>query len=99
MTSINKDSKTITLNTPISRGETVIETVTIRRPKKAGQLRGINTVDIAQMNVDTLITLLPRITDLTEHEVNDMDPADLLQAGLAILSFLMVSQQEAYLTA
>ena len=56
-------------------------------------------MDIVQMNVDTLIKLLPRITDLTEKEVNDMDPADLLKAGVVVVGFLMGSQQEVYLTA
>ena len=93
------ENKIITLDTPIQRGETPITELTIRSPKKAGHLRGLNTMDIVQMNVDTLIKLLPRITDLTEKEVNDMDPADLLKAGVVVVGFLMGSQQEAYLTA
>jgi len=51
------------------------------------------------MNVDTLIKLLPRVTELSESEVADMAPADLLQAGVVVVGFLMGSQQEAYLTA
>ncbi|EPC3544553.1 phage tail assembly protein [Aeromonas hydrophila] len=93
------ENKIITLDTPIQRGDTTITELTIRSPKKAGHLRGLNTMDIVQMNVDTLIKLLPRITDLTEKEVNDMDPADLLKAGVVVVSFLMGSQQEVYLTA
>ncbi|GJC04144.1 phage tail assembly protein [Aeromonas hydrophila] len=93
------DQKEITLDTPIQRGESTLNSLIIRSPKKAGHLRGLNTMDIVQMNVDTLIKLLPRITDLTEKEVNDMDPADLLKAGVVVVGFLMASQQEAYLTA
>lgn len=99
MTGINKNSQTITLDTPIKRGEKTINSLTIRSPKKAAHLRGLNTMDIVQMNVDTLIKLLPRITELNEQEVSDMDPADLLKAGVVIVGFLMGSQQEAYLTA
>ena len=93
------EQKEITLDTPIQRGENTLNSLTIRSPKKAGHLRGLNTMDIVQMNVDTLIKLLPRITDLTEKEVNDMDPADLLKAGVVVVGFLMGPQQEAYLTA
>jgi hypothetical protein len=92
-------SKTIPLDTPIKRGETTITDLTIRRPQKAGHLRGLNTMDIVQMNVDTLIKLLPRITELSETEAADMEPADLLKAGVVVVGFLMGSQQEAYLTA
>ncbi|MFM4981508.1 phage tail assembly protein [Aeromonas caviae] len=93
------EQKEITLDTPIQRGENTLNSLIIRSPKKAGHLRGLNTMDIVQMNVDTLIKLLPRITDLTEKEVSDMDPADLLKAGVVVVGFLMGSQQEAYLTA
>lgn len=93
------EQKEIILDTPIQRGETTISSLIVRSPKKAAHLRGLNTMDIVQMNVDTLIKLLPRITDLTEKEVGDMDPADLLKAGVVVVGFLMGSQQEAYLTA
>ena len=92
------EQKEITLDTPIQRGETKLSSLIVRCPKKASHLRGLNTMDIVQMNVDTLIKLLPRITDLSETEVADMAPADLLQAGVVVVGFLMGSQ-EAYLTA
>ena len=89
---------TVTLDTPIQRGETTITEINVRKPQ-SGELRGLNLTDILQMDVNALIKLLPRITDLTEKEVNDMDPADLLKAGVVVVGFLMGSQQEAYLTA
>ncbi|HHQ4650003.1 TPA: phage tail assembly protein [Aeromonas hydrophila] len=93
------EQKEIILDTPLKRGETTQSSLVIRSPKKAGHLRGLNTMDIVQMNVDTLIKLLPRITDLSENEVADMAPADLLKAGVVVVGFLMGSQSEAYLTA
>ena len=93
------EQKEITLDTPIQRGENTLNSLTIRSPKKAGHLRGLNTMDIVQMNVDTLIKLLPRITELSEPEVADMAPTDLLKAGVVVVGFLMGSQQEDYLTA
>ena len=90
--------KTVTLDNPIQHGEQTISEIVVRKPM-AGQLRGLNMTDILQMDVNALTKLLPRITDLTEKEVNDMDPADLLKAGVVVVGFLMGSQQEAYLTA
>ena len=92
------ENKTVTLDQVIQRGDTTITEVQLRKPK-AGEMRGLNMTDVVQMDVNALTKLLPRITDLTEKEVNDMDPADLLKAGVVVVGFLMGSQQEAYLTA
>ena len=92
------ENKTVTLDQAIQRGDTTITDVQLRKPK-AGEMRGLNMADVLQMDVNALTKLLPRITDLTEKEVNDMDPADLLKAGVVVVGFLMGSQQEAYLTA
>lgn len=82
--------ETITLDTPIKSGKTEIASLELRKPG-AGELRGINLSDLAQMNVDALIKVLPRISSpsLAEHEVAVMDPADLLQCGLAVSGFLL----------
>jgi hypothetical protein len=74
--------RTVTLDTPIQRGEQTIETVQIRKPR-AGELRGLALVDLGQLKVDALGVLLPRITlpPLSPAEVANMDPADLSPAG------------------
>ena len=46
------EQKEIILDTPIQRGETTISSLIVRSPKKAAHLRGLNTMDIVQMNVD-----------------------------------------------
>lgn len=81
---------TITLNSPIQRGETVIKTVDLRKPT-AGDLRGMSLVDLLQMNCDAIAKALPRITTptLLEHEIANMDPADLLVMGASISGFLL----------
>lgn len=93
-----KNSETIILQTPIQRGEQTITELTLIRPRKAGQLRGINTTDVAQLHVDTLIKVLPRVTTITETEAADLDPADLVQLGMVIVGFL-VPQAQSYLPA
>ncbi len=78
------------LQTPIQRGETQIDDVEIRKPA-AGELRGVSLVELLQMDVGALITVLPRITtpSLTAQEVAALDPADMLTMGGSVSSFLL----------
>jgi hypothetical protein len=84
------EHKTVTLDQAIQRGDTTINEVQLRKPK-AGEMRGLNMADVLQMDVNALTKLLPRITTpiLTELEIGNMDPADLLQLGSEVASFLM----------
>lgn len=92
------EPKHITLTTPIVRGEQTITTLTLTKPAKVAQLRGINTTDLLNLNVDALIKFIPRISNLTERDVGDLDPADLLQAGMEIIGFF-IKPDGAYLSA
>lgn len=67
--------KTVQLDTPIQRGEQIIDTVQIRQPK-SGEMRNLSMVDLGQLKVDALIKILPRITipNLSEVEVANMPP-------------------------
>lgn len=95
-------SKTITLDTPIKRGDNDITSITLRKPS-AGELRGVTLTDMLQMDVSSLTKVIPRISDpaLTEVEVARMDPADLVQIGGAVVGFLLpkAAQAEAGLPA
>lgn len=83
-------TETITLDSPIQRGDQAITAITLRKPM-AGELRGVNLMAIMQMDVSAAITLLPRITapSLTTQEVECMDPADLLQLTSTVTGFLL----------
>lgn len=97
----NFNEETITLDTPIVRGETEITTLTLRKPA-SGELRGVSLVELANMDVLSLRKVLPRITNptLTDIEIGRMDPADLLQCGVVVGSFLLKkSDREAALVA
>lgn len=103
MTEANKNpnEEIVTLDAPLQRGETLIETVTIRKPM-AGELRGVSLIELMQMDVLALRKVLPRITapTLTDLEIGRMDPADLVQCGVAVSSFLLSkSAKEAVLVA
>jgi hypothetical protein len=86
--------RTVTLDTPIARGETAIEELQLRKPR-SGELRGLSLVDLGQLKVDALTKILPRITvpPLTEAEVGNMEPADLLACGAEIGGFLLQKSQ------
>ena len=80
----------ITLDSPVLRGEQKIEKVTVAKPN-AGTLRGVSLASLAQSDVDALIKVLPRISipAITEQEASKLDPADLLQLGSEVASFLL----------
>lgn len=84
------DDNTVTLDTPIKRGKTTIDTITLRKPA-SGELRGVQLVELLNMDVATLIKILPRITSpgITAPEAAGMDPADLLACGSKISGFLL----------
>lgn len=87
---------TVTLEEPIERGETKIETLQLRKPN-TGELRGLTLVDLTQLKTDTVVELLPRITlpSLTKQEAMTMDPADLLQCGVEIADFFLTAGMRA----
>ncbi|AKO12775.1 phage tail assembly protein [Xanthomonas oryzae pv. oryzicola] len=90
-------SQAVSLDQPIVRGEQTITQVNVRKPG-AGELRGLKLVDVLQLDVTAMATLLPRITSptLTTADVNAMDPADLLALGQEVqLFFLPKAQREA----
>lgn len=84
------DDNTVTLDTPIKRGKTTIDTITLRKPA-SGELRGVQLVELLNMDVATLIKILPRISSpgITAPEAAGMDPADLLACGSKISGFLL----------
>lgn len=83
-------NESVQLDEPITRGKTVIREVQVRKPK-SGALRGVALTDLLQMHVSALTTVLPRITEpaLTEAEVRNLDPADLVQLGGTVAGFLV----------
>lgn len=87
---------TIPLDQPIQRNGQTIDAFTLRKPA-AGELRGLSLVNLLQMDVESLATLLPRISSPTVHkpEVLAMDPADILAAGIVVAGFLQQKGERA----
>ncbi|MEG0241755.1 MAG: phage tail assembly protein [Pseudomonas sp.] len=84
------DENTVVLDSPIRRGVTTIDSITLRKPS-SGELRGVSLVELLQMDVASLIKVVPRISSptLTAVEVSGMDPADLLALSSKISGFLL----------
>ena len=88
--------RTVSLDTPIMKGETLIDTLQLRKPR-AGEMRGLSLVDLGQLKVDALTKIVPRIAvpTITEADVADLDPADLLAIGTEIGGFLLQKSHHA----
>ena len=84
------DDNTVILDTPIRRGTTTINNITLRKPN-SGELRGVSLSELLQMDVNSLVKVVPRISSptLTAIEVTSMDPADLFAIGTKVSGFLL----------
>ena len=80
---------TVTLEFPITRGATTITQLHLRKPK-AGALRGINLAELLMLRAESVMVLLPRITEppLLKHEVENMEPVDLIACATEVVNFL-----------
>lgn len=85
----NRDIRTVELDVPVLCGNREVSALVLRRPN-SGALRGLSLMDIANMDVRSLQTLLPRITEpaLTSAEVSAIDLADLTAIGVEVAGFL-----------
>jgi hypothetical protein len=82
--------KIVVLDTPIQRGKETITQVTLRKPQ-SGSLRGTRLQALMDMDVNAMMVVLPRISvpALQPHEINEMDPADLLLLSVEVVTFLL----------
>lgn len=78
------------------RGEETILKVTVRRPK-AGELRGLSTVDLIRQEYAAVEAVAPRITSpvMTKADVAALSPADLMTLGSEIAAFFLTKRQKA----
>ncbi|TAJ72997.1 MAG: phage tail assembly protein [Sphingobium sp.] len=95
VTQPNNRFETVTLATPIQRGETTIEKLTLRKPK-GGELRGLSLQDILTSDVSAILTLIPRISDpiLIREEAEQLEANDLAEIGGVIRGFFMTPAEK-----
>lgn len=82
--------KTVKLDTTIMRGKTEITEIVLRKPQ-SGALRGTRLQAIMDMDVNAMMTVIPRISSpvLTAQEIAEMDPADLTAMSVEVVTFLL----------
>ncbi|WP_372830509.1 phage tail assembly protein [Pontibacterium sp.] len=85
-------SAKVLLTSPLVRGEMEVSEIELREPK-AGELRGLNNMDVLQMSVTAHRTLIPRISSVTANEFDQLAPADLIQLQQAVVSFFLPGDQ------
>ncbi|HEN3579696.1 TPA: phage tail assembly protein [Yersinia enterocolitica] len=85
----SSNENVVTLENPIKRGDTLIETITLIKPN-AGTLRGVSLQDVATSDVNALIKVLPRMTypSLNEHEVVNLELPDMIALAGQVIGFL-----------
>lgn len=90
----NNKLKLVVLVEPITRGETKISEIALRKPG-AGELRGLSLLQLQRVDVSTILTLLPRITlpTLTDHEADALALEDVVQCAGVIQDFFLTPQQ------
>jgi len=90
ITDLPKTEASITLDNPLQRGATTITEITVRKPN-SGALRGTRLQALMDMDVDSMMVVLPRVTNptLTKTEIMLMEPADLLQLSVELVTFLL----------
>lgn len=88
---------TVTLDYPIQRDATAITEVVVRKPN-SGALRGTRLQALMDMDVESMMTVLPRVTSpmLSRAEIMLMPPADLLQLSVELVTFLLPKSATAH---
>ena len=80
---------TVTLPTAIKSGDKEIKTLELRKPK-AGEMRGLKTMDLLQMDITAHRTLLPRICpEITAAMFDDLEPENLTAIQGEIVNFFV----------
>ena len=85
------EENTVTLTRPLTRDGNEIKTITITdEVKQAGTLRGLRLVNVMNMDVDSISTLLTRCTSprLKLKEISEMETSDFVELCEALTPFL-----------
>lgn len=86
---INPDIQTVDLESPIMMGTLEIKSIEIRKPNVTA-LQGVKIADLLNGDVTAICTVIPRVSTptLTKSQINQLDPADLVQIGGVLVLFL-----------
>jgi len=82
------NSISVKLANPVKRDEETIKKIELRKPK-AGELRGLQLTSIQMQDIDTMITLIPRVSNLNEREVINLETEDFAALSMGVLGFFV----------
>ncbi len=94
MTSPIKDQsqvKVVALATPIVKDGKTLENIELSKPH-AGQLRGLNLIEVCEMNFEAGQRLLRRISSLDERDMINMPPENWAPLLTAVASFFVATE-------
>ena len=91
MANKNNSNITIELTTPLVRGEDKLTSITLNKPK-AGELRGLQLAQVLQLDVDKMNILIPRISELNERDMHNLEMDDYTALATGVLSFFVSAQ-------
>lgn len=96
VTAANPQTITVKLAFPIKRKGGDVTEVTLRKPK-AGAMRGLKIEDLYSTDVNSLLILLPRITEptLIAAEIEELESEDLIELAGAVKGFFMSAEMKA----
>lgn len=95
-TAASADTREVTLDTPIMRGENAISHFVMRKPV-GGTLRGVNMGPLSQGSYDEVRKIIPRISDpvILATELDQMGAEDLMTITGELMDFLSSSAVKA----
>lgn len=79
----------VTLEEPIQIGGSKHSVIIVRKPSVQA-LRKIRISELLNGDVNSICTILPLCTSptLTQQQINEIEPADIVQLGAAVIYFL-----------
>ncbi len=82
------NNNVVTLDSPITRGEHTLDTLTIVAPR-IEIMRKFSMLDLIRMETNTILNILPFVTKerLQKHEIEQIGMPDLLEIGIKIAAF------------
>ncbi len=85
----NKTRSVVLFEPIVIEGKDPVTEVTLRKPF-SGELRGLSFSELMTMDVDTMMKLIPRISDLTERDMLNLDPVNYAPLFTEVAGFFVV---------
>ncbi|CCG09707.1 phage tail assembly protein [Pararhodospirillum photometricum] len=84
----NTNTVTVKFKVPLPYGDALLEELTLRKPK-AGDLRGLKMSGLIELDVDTILKIVPRIASphVVEAQLWELEADDLARLSNGVVGF------------